>query len=740
MKLRALALWVLGMLVVESLLLLPTPARPQELAPARVVVVLAEGLTFSDLIAYGGREVRELMDRAALGLMSLSGAHRYPVQAALLLGGGKPARVPDLGVLALNVSEEYEGEAAGRVYERRTGLTAPPAGVVVPEWPSLTYLTDARLGLAGRLAEEVHRAGLKTATFGNSDSTEERSRPAALVVSDRWGRVDYGDVGSRTLILREEGLLRWETDLEYVLREIRRLPAEVAVVAVDFGDGHRVGAYHKRAFAPVMDREKERLIARLVSFLTRLEEQSPLPTRVLLVGLTPGAEAVSDHRLLVPVLMLGAGVRPGWLSSPTTRRPGLVAALDFAPTVLQYLGLPVPPDLPGRPWEVTESPRGVEGLAALEQRFAFVHRLRSPIIRAYLALVMVAMGLAVLAFVGPLGIRPRVRRALPGLLLFLGAVPLAFLLLAPLPPVSPFVYAGMAILGAGTIALACLRLGSDYLRSWVLLAAALVLALAVDTLAGAPWQGKALLGYDPASGARYYGIGNEYMGVLVGSALLAGGGLLETGPKRWRKAAAALIWAVVLMLLAAPGYGANAGGTVTAGCGFGAAGLLLVRGRLNGRAVLGVGAGTGALLVAAALWDASRSTAVQSHFGRALELVVQEGWPAVAEIVQRKLSTNLRLLRYTIWTRALLAGMAVLAVLSWQPVGRLEEIRHRLPRLGSCLGAMVIASFVALVFNDSGIVAAATMMIYGIGPLLSLVLDDKTLLTKAPPGGKMGVD
>src|SRR5690606_39498352 len=65
-------------------------------------------------------------------------------------------------------------------------------------------------------------------------------------------------------------------------------------------------------------------------------------------------------------------------------------------------------------------------------------------------------------------------------------------------------------------------LGAGVPAAWrfPVLAGATFLALLADTGAGAPLQQHAFLGNDRLGGARYYGVGYEYMGLLLGSGLL----------------------------------------------------------------------------------------------------------------------------------------------------------------------------------------------------------------------------
>lgn len=719
------------------------PSRAVAAGPAepvrRVVVVAVDGLTLADLAQYGGEQIKYFLRAGAVGLMSPAGQARSAASVAASLGAGAPVRGGSTGELAFNATEIYNGEEAGMVYQRHMGWPAPAGSVVFPDWPRLLALNEG--SIPGALGEALHAVGLATAVIGNGDLPDQYHRPAAAIAADGRGTVDHGEVSRQVLRRQREGLLPWELDQEYVLRWLSRLPPRVALVVIYFGDARRLEDRRSYALPAVAETEKARLISRLDAFLAGLLREVDLKrAQVYLLGLSPGREAAERQNLLLPVLGLGAGLKNGLLTSATTRRPGLVASLDFAPSVLQFLGLPEPATMLGRPWWSTAKAAGLEELLSLNERLAFVRRARLPLVRAYVILQMVAMGLALLAFLWRNGLGRGVAVALPWLLIFLAATPLSFLLMAQVPHESLASYGAAVVVLGVLLTVAYKRFWPGELGPWFLLAASLVGALVADTAAGAPLQQQALLSYDSMSGARYYGIGNEYMGVLIGAALLAGGALLELLPGRWSLPAVAGTWTTSLVFLAAPAYGANVGGTIAAAAAFGLAGILLFRSRVSWTSVAGLAAAAAALVVAVAWWDAMQSLAAQSHLGRALTLVRQEGLGAAWDIIGRKLATNLRLIRYTIWTRVLLSGLAVLGVVLHHPVGITDELRRRYPRLSRCLLAMVFGSFVALIFNDSGIVAAATMMIYGIGPLLALILLHKRLLTKTPPGGKMGVD
>jgi hypothetical protein len=75
-----------------------------------------------------------------------------------------------------------------------------------------------------------------------------------------------------------------------------------------------------------------------------------------------------------------------------------------------------------------------------------------------------------------------------------------------------------------------------------------------------------LLGYDPIIGARFYGIGNEYMGVLVGASIITISIFFE---KFGFKNIILLPFALaVVFIMGNPMMGANVGGTITISAAF----------------------------------------------------------------------------------------------------------------------------------------------------------------------------
>jgi hypothetical protein len=298
-------------------------------------------------------------------------------------------------------------------------------------------------------------------------------------------------------------------------------------------------------------------------------------------------QRVPDRRggelLWVAVAGLGAGGGHE-LSSRTTKQDGLVAAIDIAPTVLARLGVhPVPAGVRGAAIE-TGGRLHEAGLRGLMGRLRVIggRRLRA------LAVLLAAWSVLLLIAVR-FGARARARAVRIGALGMLWA-PVAVLAPAALEPSAAVEYA--------MITATCLLLGvlTDRLLPWprALLAPAIVsvAALAIDALAGTQLLMRALLGPNPALGARFYGIGNELKSGLAVLVLAAVAAALYPAVRGRRAVLAMALAGIVLALVEGSArIGAGVGGVILVGAGFAVATVLVSpldgdRGGLTRRRVL----------------------------------------------------------------------------------------------------------------------------------------------------------
>jgi uncharacterized protein YneF (UPF0154 family) len=196
-------------------------------------------------------------------------------------------------------------------------------------------------------------------------------------------------------------------------------------------------------------------------------------------------------------------------------------------------------------------------------------------------------------------------------------------------------------------------------------------------------------------------------------------GLLHT------PAAAGGILLSVLVILGAPWWGSNFGGFAATLIAFGYTFWRLLGIRLRPRNIL-IGLSVVALLCGGVfIFDYLRPPELRSHFGQFVSAVQTSGFPAVKEMVTRKVSMNYKLFSSTIWTKVLLGSLLALGILFYCPVGVFKGMLTKNPAIAAGLVGAMLGAFTALIFNDSGIVAAATAIIFPVATLFYLVIREQ---------------
>ena len=400
---------------------------------------------------------------------------------------------------------------------------------------------------------------------------------------------------------------------------------------------------------------------------------------------------------LLPMGVVGLGPA-GEITSTTTRRGGIVAAIDLLPTVLDHLEIDVPGRVKGQTVRI-EGARDPEGLRQLERRLRVVNSRRIP-----------ALQVLLVAWLGLIAVL-RLRRGRPGMRLALrvGALgilwsPAVLLLTAALAPTRR---AEQAL-----VALTCLALGAltDRFARWPrgpLVPAVVGLgAYAIDLVNHSELIVRSLLGPNPRFGARYYGLGNELestlpvlllVGIAAGLTRCRDGRVVGGG----RSARAAWTFAVLSLVLGAVvgsgRLGADVGGVVTVGAAGAVATVLMLPGGPTRRAIAIACLVPGLALVALAVLDLA--TGGDSHFTRTV--LRAEGGSDVLEVLERRY-----VLAWNQLQRGLMPLFTVAAV-----VGVVQGVRHRrrvlaplegAPAWEAALGGSLAGGLVGALANDSG--------------------------------------
>ena len=695
----------------------------------KVILVVADRLSIADFTDKSLPNFQRLANLGAVGLMNTNvTGPRTPDNTYAAIGTGGRIQANPVGGEAYNTYESYNEEAAGLVYRRRMGI-APQAGEVVHLQIAKILALNAEQkypNQPGALGMALHQAGLRTAVLGNADTDlPPHGRQAVSIAMDQWGKVDTGVVDRS--ILKADPTATWgrSTDYAALWKAYKSVKDRVDFVVIELGDTSRVDDGTYQALSNVIAWQRRQALLEADAFLGKLFADSDLKHELLVfLSPTPADLALEAKLLMTPVAMVGPGVEAGLLTTPTTKRPGIITNLDLAPSILNYFKLPIPPVMLGQAIRSVSFQQPAEYLQQVEQQVNFTYVARPTLVQGYVLLQIIAIILSMSTiFLG----KPNshyMKKALLGLM----AVPLSLLLLPLFPQPNLVAAIGIALTLTAIIVVFGLWAGRNRdLDAFIVICLTTAVTILGDALVGSPLIKESALGYDPMVGARFYGIGNEYMGVLLGAATIGTTALLQ----RWPGQRKPLLWAiggfylVTTYILAAPNLGTNVGGTIAAVAGLGFT-YLWLWGRFPGfRTFTLITLVTVVVIGSFIAFDLARPPESQSHIGRAANLILQNGPQEIMNIILRKLAINIKLIvNITIWARVLLVSIVALAVLFYRPVGVMQILREKYHSLYIGFVGVVVGSLVALAFNDSGIVAAATMMIYCSAPLIYLVIQE----------------
>lgn len=700
---------------------------PKQVKEGKVVIFLSDRLTLRDWTQQDLPNLQVIIRNGAVALMNTTtpGA-KNPENAYTTIGAGVRIMGGSDAGGAYNAEDVLEGTSVAKVYERRMGVESKDSQVLHLFVPGILQVNEnLRYNFVpGALGGKLKESGLRTAIIGNSDVDQKEQRMAATILMDNYGKIDYGVVNSSILVKDENFLAGKRTDYQRVFDLYKNYLSKSDVVLLELGDISRLEDLGSLALPEVLSKHKQTVLKNYDQLLGSVVETLDF-NKDLLIILTPCPpnEAISDRYWFAPVIMAGSGIEPGVLTSPTTKRDGIITNLDIAPTILSHFGLDKAQEMVGFPVKTIPSLDPVSFLVDLEEKSRAIYLQRPVLAHIYVTIQIIGVVLALIAILYKWKQAPYFKYFLLAML----AVPLSLVLL-PLFEVRN-VYLAIAITTLITSSLVYISLKTGRrqdLDPFVMIALSTSLVIIVDILLGSPLMKESPLSYDPMVGARFYGIGNEFMGVLIGSSIIGTVGLLErqkVSPKSPMLYLVPVFWFFIAVVMALPNLGTNVGGTIAAVAGFSYTFLLLMDVRLSWQRIALLGLSIIGVLFVMMFIDSMRSPENQSHIGRTASLIRTGGLEEIFNIIFRKAAVNLKLiLNVTMWARVFLVSILVLSVLFFKPVGVMSVIRHKYLTIYKGLMGIVVAAVIALIFNDSGIVAAATMMIFASAPLTYLVL------------------
>ncbi len=692
----------------------------------QVIMLAVDGLSLPEwqYAAENFPAIEDFLDKSSMALLNTRTAGRLTSENAYVtIGAGARAEGTGYAGLALNTDETYEYYPAGKVYKRYTGRE--PQGEVVHL--GINTINEANESanfsiVPGALGTLLKEAGLKRAVLGNGDH-KNLNRLAVNLAMDEYGVVDYGTVNKEILKGGGELSAGFMTDVDRLWKNFWEYKNKCQYIVIEWGDTFRL-----RETEPLLSSERAEALFdlqlnNLAEFLERISPLLNSETILILVTPTPEGIIIPGDGDLSLLAINNGDEGPGLLTSDTTRRPGLVTNTDIASTVLSYFDISSPSFLYGsaiKKLPSNSSQQGLSGLMELNRQISNVHQQRPPLIKFYILLQIIM----VISAVGALFLRRNLYKYLKYPMMSLMLFPLSFLLLSVVQPGNLYLSFLAVILLTLFLTWVFKFRTSSYVAFFLRIGAVTSLAIILDLLTGAELIKNSILGYDAISGSRFYGIGNEYMGIFIGSAVLfiASVYQLKFNKKPLVSALSLSFFVLIIYLLLSPRWGANFGGSLTALTAFTVTFLGLEDWKLDKKNLSRVIGIMVLFVLALVLLNYKGEDGMVSHVGKAFNLVRVGGLEEVANILIRKGAMNLKLFRYSLWSRILVVFLGLLIVLLYQPPGLLKKIIKKYTKLFKGFAGIIAGSVVAILVNDSGVVAGATTLMFAGIPIILLVM------------------
>ncbi|HUD35607.1 MAG TPA: hypothetical protein VMR14_01835, partial [Streptosporangiaceae bacterium] len=485
-----------------------------------------------------------------------------------------------------------------------------------------------------------------------------------------------------------------------------------------------IGALLARCPLTVIDLGALPVTAARTASLTAADQQvaaitkaAPAGSMIVLAGLGDGT---SPH--LRALVVAGPGYRHGLLTSQSTRQPGVVAITDLTPSVFAWRGQRLPSGLAGS--KAIAAPRGPLTTTVKSMIGQDVANQVYRSIVGWFFLYYALAEVAVFALIALLlrGNDPRLTRrrvawytaaaavsaAVPAGTFLAGLVPWGQL---PHPAIWLYGlgFGWAAVIGAAALAGPWRRqpFGPPGFVCAVTLA-----VIGIDVMTGSRLQLGAPFGLSLVEAGRFYGVGNNALGVYaVVGILTAAWAAAASSSRRLALLAAAAVALAAVIASGWPGFGAKVGGTIAMVPAFLVLLAAIARVRITMRRGLLIAVSGVALVVAFAIADYVLPAIGPSHLSGFVGQVLHGG---AGSTLHRKISSNLHSLTETWFTPVVpVVAVATGLMLGWPGRLRLRTfvVASRLDeRLRPALFAVWLAVVLGWLADDSGVSLAAAAL------------------------------
>lgn len=675
------------------------------------------------------KSISGLIDKSAfIGQMNIRGDKGYDDRRnyASIGSTGRVNILPET-----RISFEKSTEDQKKIYQAATGTKA--LNINLDNINFIDFYNQNKgeyKSSIGYLGQTLSSNGKKIGVLGNSDyydSTGQfvKNRDFCLAVMDSRGRIHDGVL---------DGINKKKTNFPYGIgtdykklrEETKRLYESSDLLFLELGDTFRLDEYKENLNKNTYVKMKRMVYSEANKYIASTLKMAGDNDTIYIIGSFPSRLDYKNNRRLAPVIRIDKSEKgSGLLETSTTRRKGVIANIDLGVDILNRFGLKNK-FMNGRVIKSVPMENSFEYLQKDYKKIIAISSIRMSIINIYVTIIVASWIICALALWKkekiPQKHRGKVLNVLKEFVKLGLIMPLAFLT-APILQARTEPGVALSIIAATIVYYLAGRVlfKNDDMKQICLFASAMIAIIVVDSALYTPLMESNIMSYDPMIGARYYGIGNEYEGVTIGSAIIAFAILLEhKSIKRWMVVPFLLL---VLFTSAYPAMGANVGGAISECVAYIVFILLIYDIKIDFKKAFMILLATGGLVVAFAIADIALG--LGSHLGNFVNQILANGPMEIVNVFARKIEMNVKLAQTTVWVNILLAGLAILALIIFRPNKNFAAMKAKYPLIYKGYLSIMVGCIVTLFVNDSGIISSATDSIYLLIPIIIIMINEK---------------
>ncbi|CEH35317.1 hypothetical protein [Romboutsia lituseburensis] len=662
----------------------------------------------------------EVQNRGYIGLMNIRGDKGTDDRRSYAsMGAGRRANVST----EQNINFQSVDDHSSKLFETSTGQKSKSINDLTINKSINENIANGQYGSTlGSLGQTLSENGLKTAVLGNSDIVENgeliKNRNIGLVAMDQYGRIDSGNIDN--INIKDDTMpYGIRTDYNKLIKETKKHYEKNDVLFVDLGDTYRLDNYRLNLNEETYSNMKSKIGKNIDKYLKEVFDMIDEKDTVYISSAFPSDLDYKNKRRLSPIIKFN-GEGKGVLSSATTRREGVVANLDVGADILNTFGLKNEA-MVGKEYNLISKNDNIKFVSDEYEKIVSVSKIRPNVVNTFVSVVSASwvIAMVILLFKDRVHHKEKVFKILKEFIKLGFILPISFFI----APIFNFKTPETIVIGIVLTTLILYIIGrklfKNDLKHMGYFAVISVLAIVIDSILGSYLMKNSIMSYDAIIGARYYGMGNEYQGIVIGSSIFGIAVLLHYNKiSKWL---AAISCFVILITTASPIMGANVGAAISECMAFLLLVLLVFDVKLDFKKIILIGLAGVAIVFAFAAIDIISGS--ESHLSGFVNQILLDGPNAIIQTFSRKIQMNIKLAQSSAWVNILLAGIAIIAIFIFKPSKHFRNIAKKYPFIFKGFIACIVGCFITLLVNDSGIVAAATTSIYILIPLLIISIN-----------------